>query len=143
MEYVVPQSRIVIMTTPDQERAERIGDAVRAYRDRRGLTQDDLADAIGRSTSSVARLEQGKTIKPRRRELAAIAQVLGVTVADLERGAPDRPLPGIRRTTYSGDLDQIGEKLERTTDARARALIRAFAEMADALADTEPEARLN
>jgi transcriptional regulator with XRE-family HTH domain len=131
------------MTNSSPGRGARIGAAVKALRERRGLTQAELADAIERSSSSIARLEQGHTRHPRKREVTAIAQVLGVTVADLERGAPDTAEPISTRTTYSGDLTQIEAKLERLPDPGARTLLRLFNDMADAFVATADLAREN
>jgi len=130
-------------STPPLDRGARIGAAVKALRERRGLTQAELADAIERSASSIARLEQGHTRHPRKREVAALAAVLGVTVADLERGAPDTAPPTAVRMTYSGDLAQIEAKLERLPDPGARTLLRLFGDMTDAFIATSDLAREN
>ncbi|KAA6211787.1 helix-turn-helix domain-containing protein [Streptomyces filamentosus] len=56
----------------------RIGDLRRST----GLSQDDLADAIGMERRSIQRYERGER-DPRYSELLLVAQALGVDVTDL------------------------------------------------------------
>ena len=54
----------------------------KAYRVRAGLTQQDVADAIGVSQVSVWQWENGDNL-PRADKLIAISQLYGCTVEDL------------------------------------------------------------
>lgn len=65
---------------------KRLGDHVKALRKQRyradgdRWTQEYLAQQAGISTSTVARLEQGKTVQSQRAVLAKIAEALGTSV---------------------------------------------------------------
>src|SRR5215472_9780352 len=63
-----------------------IGDQVRTYRLRRGLTQARLAHMIGRSERWLIGVERGG-VDPRLSDAVALARVLRVAVDDLAGGA--------------------------------------------------------
>ncbi|MEU6564318.1 helix-turn-helix domain-containing protein [Nocardia nova] len=67
-----------------------IGQRVRTIRARRGITQQVLADRIGKSRGSVAKWETGERLIDSRSTLLALASALGVNVADLTGLADDR-----------------------------------------------------
>ena len=58
------------------------GNNLRAERARRGMTQQELADASGMSKKSIALYEKGKTL-PRLDKAQSIAEVLGVSLEAL------------------------------------------------------------
>ncbi len=62
----------------------QFGDRLRRTREAAGLTREDVAQACGRSAAVVASWEQGRH-RPYRRTILAVADVLGVTVADLDQ----------------------------------------------------------
>ncbi len=79
------------MTGPDADLP--IGDIVRGLRRRRGLTQQELADASGLSIGYIRALERGEPRQPSVRALRKLADALGVTAAVFVD--PDaRPAPG-------------------------------------------------
>lgn len=59
----------------------------RRFRVAAGLTQDELAQAIGRKQASVQRIEAGKTTKSK--DLHEYAAVMGVSYAQLVEGKED------------------------------------------------------
>src|SRR5689334_19955268 len=59
-----------------------VGERIRAYRLRRGLTQARLAHLIGRSQRWLIDVERGG-VDPRLSDAVALAKVLGVAVDDL------------------------------------------------------------
>ena len=61
---------------------QRLGERIRALRDRCGLTQEGLAEKAGLSRGYIARLETGRQ-DPSATTLAAIAKALHVRVAKL------------------------------------------------------------
>ena len=64
---------------------------LRELRNTKGLTQDELAAAIGVSQRTISRLESGWKPRADLGQLVAICQVLGVTMSDLV------PVPAKRR----------------------------------------------
>lgn len=60
----------------------RVGDAIRARRKARGLSQEALADAAGVDRSHMGKIERGERNVTTLR-LVEIARALGVTVASL------------------------------------------------------------
>lgn len=58
-------------------------EAFRAYRLRAGLTVAELAERSGVDKATLHRIERGDHTKPHMRTLIAVADVLGVTPADL------------------------------------------------------------
>jgi transcriptional regulator with XRE-family HTH domain len=60
-----------------------IAERVRAARELSGLTQQELAVKAQVSTGTIARLEQGKTTRPRDDEFGRIAAALGTTPSEL------------------------------------------------------------
>ncbi|MCS6902846.1 MAG: helix-turn-helix domain-containing protein [Candidatus Bipolaricaulota bacterium] len=90
----------------DKERLSRkaLGARVRAYRERAGLSQEELARRakIGRITLS--RIENGK-LYAHTRTLEKIAAALGIHLADLiagSLGSPSRRLNGLGRRARAG-----------------------------------------
>ena len=99
---------------PGMETGDRLGSQLRAIRRRRGLTQEQLADLIGRSTDAVSNLERGVSLPsfetldrlsqrldvpireffdlPEGRETSARRQELLATLADLARSMSDGDL---------------------------------------------------
>ena len=61
---------------------EKIGAFIRDIRKESGLTQEQLAEALGVSQRSISRWETGKTM-PDYSLLPNICEVLGITVAEL------------------------------------------------------------
>ena len=63
---------------------EHIGQRIKRLRSYRGMTQDDLAAALGKTRSLVSFLE--RTGKVNKYTLQEVAQILNVTPEDLEAG---------------------------------------------------------
>jgi transcriptional regulator with XRE-family HTH domain len=64
------------------EEIRQIGENIRKYRVKRGLSQLDLAAACGFEESSIGRLENGKT-NPTIKTLLKLAKGLDVKLTDL------------------------------------------------------------
>ena len=60
-----------------------LGEFVRAARKQRRMTQEELAEAIGRSQGYIGRLEAGYIKRPLRDTQAALASALGVTEQEI------------------------------------------------------------
>jgi len=60
-----------------------VGERIRAYRENRGLTRRELAELVGRSEAWLYLIERGQRQPARYSDLAALARVLQITVADL------------------------------------------------------------
>ncbi len=67
----------------------RVGARIRELREAQGMSQRDLATAIGMARSLVAYVEQG-TKAPTISTLDAIAMALGVTVSELTAEKPEK-----------------------------------------------------
>jgi transcriptional regulator with XRE-family HTH domain len=65
--------------------SKAVGEAVRAYRQARGFTQEELAHAAATCVGTVSLIERGQT-NANRHTLTRIARALRVKVAQLERG---------------------------------------------------------
>jgi transcriptional regulator with XRE-family HTH domain len=70
------------------------GERVLLSRRRAGLTQQELAKAIGVTATTVARIEQGRTQQMSTRSLERMSRVLGVS-ADYLLGLSDRREGGL------------------------------------------------
>jgi transcriptional regulator with XRE-family HTH domain len=67
------------------------GAKLRAYREARGLTQDELRDASGVSQSAIAKIETGQAMNPRYDTIKRLADALGIAPGDLSPGEPQEP----------------------------------------------------
>ena len=76
----------------EAEEARRIGEAVRALRERRGLQQVELAALSGLSAPQVSAIERGRR-PPTLRTLRRVCEALGASVDDLLRSATGRAAP--------------------------------------------------
>ena len=124
-------------TAPDRpappSRGQRIGAAVKALRERAGITQQDLAAAVDAHLSTISHLEQGDREKPNRRLVAALAGYFGVSVAELERGEPPPPRPTapveiVRTTLDVSSEDELIERSRSLPPGKRAQLLRAWRE---------------
>lgn len=72
----------------NKDLAKFIGSRVRAFRKQRCMTQEDLAEAIGKTVETVSNIERGKKL-PGLSTLGDIQEVLNVPLSELI----DRPSP--------------------------------------------------
>lgn len=86
------RGRVKVRTTKDPKLsvAWAIGQRVLAIRERRGWTQQDLADRSEMARADITRLEAGKDA-PKLDTLRRIAAALGLEVSDLLKGPSYRP----------------------------------------------------
>jgi transcriptional regulator with XRE-family HTH domain len=61
-----------------------LGAAIRDLRNRRGLTQQDTAQAAGLTVAHLSKIERGRT-NPTWGTVEAIARALGVTIVDVAK----------------------------------------------------------
>jgi DNA-binding SARP family transcriptional activator/Flp pilus assembly protein TadD/DNA-binding XRE family transcriptional regulator len=64
--------------------SERLGDVLRGYRRRAGLTQQEAADLAGLSVAGLRDVEQGRVLSPRPQNLRRLAVALELTPAEIE-----------------------------------------------------------
>jgi transcriptional regulator with XRE-family HTH domain len=108
--------------------AASLGAAIRKARERRGLTQADVAHALQVPQTTIARLESGGRADPRFSTIALIAEALGVSLNSLavEAGLiAQRPKPG-------DVTERVGKAVAVARVARKR-----LAELDQALGDIE------
>ena len=93
-----------------------VATALRAARSAKGLTQEDLADALGMATESISHIERAVTA-PSLKTIAAAADALDVTLVELFHGYDKEPAKHSKRAQneallrrYAIDLDdkQLG-----------------------------------
>ncbi len=88
-----------------KEDQAKIGEFIKNLREERGLTQAELAEALGSAQSAIARMEKGEqnlTIS----QLAKVSELLGHQILSLSKSIDfeitgGRPLHGSVRTNYS------------------------------------------
>ena len=68
--------------TIDLPRHHHVGERIAWLRERRGLSQSELADHMGLHRTSISNIEAGRH-EPRLKQLPAYAAVLGVSSRDL------------------------------------------------------------
>lgn len=109
-----------------------LGEFIQKRRKELGMTQEDLADLVGRDQHWVSRLERGIVRLPGPEELAQLAQALDVDVAVLLQAAgyltgdvspQPRPVPDSPLAIYLRQLDARAD-LDPETKAQIRALLR-------------------
>lgn len=89
---------------------------IKAWRKHRELTQDQLADAIGITTASLSRIENGK--QPyNQRQVEQIATVLRCSTGDLLSKDP---------AVKSADIVEIWDRISADKRDQARAVLQAF-----------------
>jgi len=72
-----------------------LGRNVRAFREKRGLTQEALAEKASLDPTYISGIERGVR-NPGIKNVARLACSLGTTVSDLSRGIEERPGAGNR-----------------------------------------------
>lgn len=129
-----------LMQTADEE-ARRIGQRLRALRERRGMTSKAVAEAAGIAPLSLSRIELGRhdvVFRTLRRILAA----MNFTLRDLAEAAEPRPDAAsvTRRLRDVGVPQPVVEQLDRALGDRPERLVaavkRIFGWSADDLAGT-------
>lgn len=102
-----------------------VGQKVREFRQRRGLTQRDLAERLGRQEVTISSIERGRNF-PSEDTLSALVEHLGVPLnaffeigelssQDAEREAAIARVLAIVRTLPPRDLDIALKQLEAFT----------------------------
>ncbi len=90
---------------------ELLGKRIRALRDAKHLTQEQLAEKIGISRQKYARIEGG-TNNITLEELLRIAEVLGVTVGDITRVLDETPVIAYRAGNENFSAKKIFDMLD-------------------------------
>ena len=67
----------------DKEQAVRLGELIRRHRQTKGMSTHELGGRIGTRNSTIIRIEQGAFAAPSPEKLARIAEVLGMSLADM------------------------------------------------------------
>lgn len=85
----------------------QVGKLIQKRRKALGMTQEELARLSLVSSSTIARVEQGKTRLPREDELARIAKALGLEPAALLAGVEQVTSMGVGADVEGADLTRI------------------------------------
>ncbi len=78
-------------TSTNLQRAKLLADRIKALRNRRNLTQEQLAQKSGISVYTISRLERGERVDPSVFTVDALAQKLDTTVDELLHGLRNAP----------------------------------------------------
>ena len=83
-----------------------LGEKLRELREQRGVTQLEVAGAIGVSRFMIIRLERSQFKRATSTHVAKLADYFGVSVDELLGDTPDDPVPGVNRMSRRvGRLD--------------------------------------
>jgi len=96
-----------------------LGEKLKALRDARGWSQQELAREASVRQSLISELERGKKKDTTGRNLRHLARALHVSVdylAGMFNGDPDRPCPGEEQCLDGLTLPPVTTILERTAD---------------------------
>jgi transcriptional regulator with XRE-family HTH domain len=117
------------------ERASQLGQLLKARREERGLSTHRLAAAAEMDQATVVRFEAGSIVAPRPDKLSRIAEVLGISGADvfaLAGYTAPTDLPTLRpylsakyHSLLAEDLDRIEAYVGRIAKKRGFALVEA------------------
>jgi transcriptional regulator with XRE-family HTH domain len=102
----------------DEKIQREFGKRVGALRRRQGLTQDQLADVIGKSVDTVSNIERGFS-STRISTASSIASVLGVTLSDLFRPPADSEAERSRQIL----IDRLSGIIDGCNDSTLEAVI--------------------
>lgn len=99
-----------------EESKKKYGQNLRRLREARGMSQEDLAKALGYTNrSSINKIEIGRSSIPTEK-IQLTAQVLGVSPIELFEGEEEAPtLPGgidtnkIKTAIFNGDISKLNE----------------------------------
>lgn len=101
--------------------ADTLAALVRQSRKRLGMTQDDFAEAIGKSLGYIGQLESGRIARPQPETLRAIGRALNISLDQLAvaTGQLDRPDPSTDPTRVVLLLDAMPSAEARLAAYRA------------------------
>jgi transcriptional regulator with XRE-family HTH domain len=99
------------MVKKEDDYYKSLGNDIRMYREKAGLTQADLAEAAGISRTSLTNIEYGRQ-RVFVDQLEMICLAIGVSTADFfqERGQPAKPKP-VAKSNLKG-LPMVAKFLE-------------------------------
>ena len=115
--------------------AEQFGERLRAAREKRGMTQQELAEALGIHRPRITKYESGAMF-PEGETLAAIGVVLEMSLDELILGRPSQQPDEIRDARLRASI----RELERLRDRR---LVNVVVAVVDALVAQEQHAAVH
>ena len=93
-----------------------IGQAIKQLRDKRGMTQLQLAELCGMSTNAISSLELGKTYPPKA-TVERLCQVFGISQALFNLSTiEESDFPEEKRVLYRAMLEPMREELLEQED---------------------------
>jgi len=107
---------------------ERIGAAVRAGRSEAGLTQEELAERIGRHADSVSLIERGRTL-PTLDMLVGLSAALKLPISELVPTAVPEKQKSTRRVLLEAEIVQLLKAVPEKRLEAVRDQVRMIAEL--------------
>lgn len=92
---------------------QRIAAAVRAARKSKGLSQQQVAEAIGTTLETVSKCERGASV-PSVEVFLAMVRVLGLDVADLAANSDDRTDVSTSRARQEAEVMAVARAISDT-----------------------------
>ncbi len=100
------------MSTPQSSAARKLGERIRAERQRLGVNQEELAHLVGMHFTNVGKIERGQS-NPTLETIVRIAGVLGVDAGSLVTGIGVGDLPEKVPRYTAADFVREREKRNR------------------------------
>lgn len=91
---------------------EQFGTRLRAARDRRGMTQAQLAEAIGAYPSQISNYENGEKV-PEGETMVALSDALDVSLDELARGTPKEEPDEVRDVRLRASVRELEAAADR------------------------------
>lgn len=109
------------------EGSPELGQRIRYWRTRAGLTQAQVEDRVGMSHNALSRIERGDVTNPYFETLERIAGALGMNIDELQL----RPIPS-NRIPEENSIDELIARVKNLPMKRRRAIIDALLQLLDA-----------
>ncbi len=114
------------MSFSDKEYLKKFGERVKMFRQQKGISQEELANALGYTTANARgtayKIEQGK-IDLSAAKIKQLAQILGISIAELMNWAEEEITPAkAANAAENANIERIYSSIEQLNDSGLEAL---------------------